>query len=226
MRKVTLGIPVVMLALGLGATHVSAQQPGNGSFQWYVGGQGGVMFFETPSQSSSGIPTVGGHIMIVARRTGLMLSVDEGLGSNELSSYNAGDGSIQTYAFNDIRRYSAMLMAFPLRIPIQPYLGLGVGFMHFVSPTPTSGTGSGEIAGNIGSSGFGSFLGGVQFKLARFMAFGQYQITTSPSLQALQLSNGDILAFGRMLTGPTHTFSAGIRIGLGNARERAQSGGY
>jgi hypothetical protein len=225
MRKVTLGIPVVMLALCLGATHLSAQQPGNGSFQWYIGGQGGVMVFETPNQTSNGIPSVGGHIMIVARRTGLMLSVDEGLGSNELGSYTDANG-VQTYAFNDIRRYSAMLMAFPLQIPIQPYFGLGVGFMHFVSPTPTSGTGSADIAGQLGSSGFGSFLGGVQFKLARFMAFGQYQITTTPSLQMLQTSGGDVLAFGRMLSGPTHTFSAGIRIGLGNARERAQSGGY
>ena len=226
MRKVTLSIPVAMLALCLGATHLSAQQPGNGSFQWYIGGQGGVMFFETANQASSGIPSVGGHILVVARRTGLMLSVDEGLGSNELGSYNDADGTVETYAFNDIRRYSAMLMAFPLQIPIQPYLGLGVGFMHFVSPTPTSGTGSPDIAGQLGSSGFGSFLGGVQFKLARFMAFGQYQITTSPSLQALQVKGGDVVAFGRMLSGPTHTFSAGIRIGLGNAKERAQSGGY
>jgi hypothetical protein len=226
MRKVTLSIPVAMLALCLGATHLSAQQPGNGSFQWYIGGQGGVMFFETPNQTSSGIPTAGGHILVVARRTGLMLSVDEGLGSNELGSYNDADGTVETYAFNDVRRYSAMLMAFPLQIPIQPYLGVGVGFMHFVSPTPTSGTGSPDIAGQLGSSGFGSFLGGVQFKLARFMAFGQYQITTTPSLQAFQVNGGDVVAFGRMLSGPTHTFSAGVRIGLGNAKERAQSGGY
>jgi hypothetical protein len=226
MRKLTLSIPVAVLALCLGGAQLSAQQPGNGSFQWYIGGQGGMMVFETPNQTSNGIPMGGGHLLIVARRTGLMLSVDEGFGSNELASYNDADGSVQTYAFNDIRKYSAMLMAFPLQIPIQPYFGLGVGFMHFVHPTPTSGDGSAEIASHLGSSGFGSLLGGVQFKLARFMAFGQYQITTSPSLHALEVQGGDIIAFGRMLTGPTHTFSAGIRIGLGNAKERAQSGGY
>jgi hypothetical protein len=226
MRKVTLSIPVAVLALCLGAAQLPAQQPGNGNFQWYVGGQGGVMIFETPSQTSNGIPMGGGHLLIIARRTGLMISVDEGLGSQELSSYTDGGGSVQTYAFNDIRRYSAMLMAFPLRIPIQPYLGVGVGLMHFVNPRAISAGGSSDVAQDIGSSGFGSFLGGVQFKLARFMAFGQYQITTSPSLHAVQLQTGEIVGFGRMLTGPTHTFSAGLRIGLGNARERPQAGGY
>ena len=225
MRKVTLSIPVAVLALCIGAAQLPAQQPGNGSFQWYVGGHGGVMLFETESQTSSGVPMAGGHLMIVARRTGLMLSVDEGFGSNELGSYTDING-VQTYAFNDIRKYSATLMAFPLQIPIQPYLGLGVGFMHFVHPRPISGDGEAEIANRLGSSGFGSFLGGVQFKLARFMAFGQYQITTSPALHALRVQGGQVIATGRMVSGPTHTFSAGVRIGLGNARERAQSGGY
>ena len=28
---------------------LAAQAPGNGNFQWYVGGQGGVMIFKTPT---------------------------------------------------------------------------------------------------------------------------------------------------------------------------------
>ena len=46
MRKVTRSIPVV-LALCLGAANLSAQQPGNGTFQWYVGGHGGVINYGT-----------------------------------------------------------------------------------------------------------------------------------------------------------------------------------
>ena len=224
MRKVTLSIPVAALALCLGAAQLPAQQPGNGNFQWYIGGQGGAMLFGTPSQTRNGIPMVGGHLMIVARRTGLMLSVDEGIGSNELSSYTDGNGSVQNVTFNDIRKYSATLMAFPLQIPIQPYLGLGVGIMHVVGPTPVSAGGSSDVALKLGSTGFGSFLGGVQFKVARFMAFGQYQITTSPSAHAI--TDGAGIATGKLLTGPTHTFSAGMRIGLGSSRDRPQSGGY
>jgi hypothetical protein len=33
-------------------------------------------------------------------------------------------------------------------------------------------------------------------------------------------------AFGTLFTGAVHTFSAGLRLGLGNARERATGGGY
>lgn len=224
MRKVTLSIPVVAMALCLGAAQLSAQEPGSGNFQWYVGGHGGVMFFGTPAQDRSGIPMAGGHLLITARRTGLMLSVDEGMGSTEVSSYTNGGGSTQLVTFNDIRRYSATLMAFPLRLSVQPYFGVGVGIMHVVNPFAASEASS-AVATELGSTGFGSFLGGVQFKVARFMGFGQYQITTSPATHATTDVGGGV-AFGKLLTGPTHTFSAGLRIGLGSAKERAQSGGY
>ena len=72
------------------------RQPGNGNFQWYVGGQGGVTFFKTPTQGRAGIPTFGGHTLIVAKRTGLMLSVDEGVGSDETSSPTPTAAACQT----------------------------------------------------------------------------------------------------------------------------------
>ena len=67
MRMLSRSIPVAALALSLGALPVAAQEPGNGNFQWYVGGQGGVMFFDTPTQDRTGIPTFGGQTLIVAR---------------------------------------------------------------------------------------------------------------------------------------------------------------
>ena len=51
-----------------------------------------------------------------------------------------------------------------------------------VNPQTTGGFQS--DADELGSSGFGTFLGGLQFQLGRLMAFGQYQITTSPSARA------------------------------------------
>ena len=114
MRTLIRSIPGAALVLALGSATLAAQAPGNGNFQWYVGGQGGVTFFKTPTQGRSGIPTFGGHTLIVAKRTGLMLSVDEAVGSDETSSYTDA-GGVQTVTFNDIRKYSAMLMAFPIR---------------------------------------------------------------------------------------------------------------
>ena len=224
MRIVNRMFPLAALALCLSTAQLSAQEPGNGNFQWYIGGHGGLLVFRTPSQTQGSIPMAGGHMLIVARRTGLMISVDEGIGSDELSSYTDGNGSVQQVRFNDIRKYSFMLMAFPFRMPIQPYFGVGFGIMHVVHPIGSNEINS-EVAHELGSSGFGSALGGVQLQLARFVAFGQYQITTVPPIDAITDQTGN-LAFGRLLAGPTHTFSVGLRIGLGGARERQASGGY
>jgi opacity protein-like surface antigen len=222
MRKVTLRIPVVALALCLTAARLAAQEPGSGAFQWYVGGQGGVLNFRTSAQDRTTIPTGGGNLLVIARRTGLLLSVEEAFGSDEVGIITDGVGTTHAVFFNNIRKYSAALMAFPVRIPIQPYFGAGVGIMHVVNP---STTGSAQAASELGSTGFGTFIGGVQFRLARFVGFGQYQITTSPSVGESS-GFGAERSSGRVLEGPTHTFTAGLRIGLGNARERAGGGGY
>jgi hypothetical protein len=225
MRMLIRSIPAAALLLGLGTADLAAQQPGNGNFQWYVGGQGGAMFFKTPTQGRSGIPTFGGQALIVARRTGLMLSFEEGVGSNETSAYTDANG-VQSVTFNDIRKYSAMLMAFPIRSAAQPYLGVGYGILHVVNPTPASAGAFQSDAAELGSFGFGSFVGGLQFQVGRFMAFGQYQITTSPSQKTVTSGDGTLLAVGRLLDGPTHTFMGGLRIGLGSAREGVRNGGY
>ena len=219
MRTLIRTIPAVALALTLGTAHLAAQAPGNGNFQWYIGGQGGVTFFKTPNQGRTGIPTFGGHTLIVAKRTGLMLSFDEAAGSNEQTSYTDVSGP-QTVTFNDIRRYSAVLMAFPIRAATQPYLGLGYGIIHVVNPSPASSTALQSDAAELGSSGFMTFVGGVQFQVGRMMAFGQYQITSGAT------QHSTATAFGRLLDGPTHTFTGGLRIGLGSAREDVRAGGY
>lgn len=225
MRTLIRSIPAITLVVGLSAAPLAAQAPGNGNFQWYIGPQGGVTFFKTPTQGRSGIPTFGGHTLIVAKRTGLLLSFDEAIGSDETSSYTDVNG-VQNVSFNDIRKYSAMLMAFPIRAAAQPYLGVGYGILHVVNPAPASASAFQSDAVELGSFGFGSFVGGVQFKVGRFMAFGQYQITTSPSTKTVTASDGTVYAVGRLLDGPTHTFSGGLRLGLGSSRESVRGGGY
>lgn len=232
MRKVTRSIPVV-LALCLGAANLSAQQPGNGTFQWYVGGHGGILNFETSAQGRSTVPLGGAHLLVTARRTGLLLSIEQGFGSNELGVYTVqaidSTGGLVSQngvasTFDYIRKYSAMLMAFPIRGPASPYFGIGVGVIHTGGHTPDDG-----FAKEMGSSGFGSLIGGLNFRVSRFSAFGQYQITTGAGVRRASetFANGaQNVAFGNLLSGPTHTFSAGLRFNLGNARERASGGGY
>jgi len=140
MRKVTLSIPVAVLALCLGAAQLPAQQSGSNKFQWYVGGQGGITSFRSPITGREFLPMGGGHILITARRTGLLLSVDQGFGSTQTTGTffeirdsldNVTSAGQEIWNFKGIRRYSAMLVAYPVRIPnIQPYLGLGVGIAH------------------------------------------------------------------------------------------------
>jgi hypothetical protein len=232
MRMVTLSIPVA-LALCVGAANLSAQEPGNGTFQWYVGGHGGVMNFETPVQGRDNIPLGGAHLLVTARRTGLLLSVEQGFGSNEASGYvfeqfdTAGTLVSQQalgVSFNYLRKYSAMLMAFPIKGPISPFFGIGVGVLHTGGHNPDD-----DAVKELGSSGFGSLIGGLNFKVSRFSAFGQYQITTGPARKGFTQFDEEGNRFrwsGNIFTGATHTLTAGLRFGLGSARERAVGGGY
>jgi hypothetical protein len=222
MRMVTRIFSLAALAIGLGAAQLEAQEPGNGGFQWYIGPLAGLLNFRTSAQDRKTIPSIGGNLLVVARRTGLLLSVEEGLGSDEVSTFTDGLGAVHTATFNDIRKYSATLMAFPLRIPIQPYFGVGIGIMHVVNP---STEGSQQAATELGSTGYGLLLGGVHIKVSRFVGFGQAEITTSPSIQQSSGFGAEV-GTGRLLEGPMYTLSAGLRIGLGNARERAAGGGY
>ncbi len=233
MRVVTLSIPVVALALCLGATQLPAQQPGNSAFQWYVGGQGGVINFQTDFAGRKTQPVGGAHLLVTARRTGLLLSVDQSFGPTVASGYtlqafdtlgNLVSSEAVPIDFKYIRKYSATLVAFPIKGPLTPFFGIGVGIQH------TGGhTGDDNFAREIGSSGFGTLIGGLNFRISRFSAFGQYQITTGPREQfsAFVFNDGSsMVAFGNLFTGHVHTLSAGLRFGLGNARERATSGGY
>lgn len=185
------------------------------SFKWYIGGQAGVTIFETPNQTKGGILTGGGHFLVTARRTGLLLEVQEGFKSDQSSSYfdtGAPNGTVAV-RFSDLRRYSASVLIFPFKTIAQPYVGIGVGLMQTVNEypegpfgTPIDEANAKITADQAGSYTFGMFTGGVQIRLANFAVFGQYQITTAPSV-------------GHLIEGPTHVFSGGLRISLGSAKE-------
>ncbi|MES2124522.1 MAG: hypothetical protein V4503_07505 [Gemmatimonadota bacterium] len=183
------------------------------SYTWKLGLDAGSMIFSTRSQGSTVIPSAGAHVLILARRSGLMFGVDEGFGSDERSQ----GGLI---LFNDIRRYQAVLMAFPFQLALEPYFGIGAGVMQVVGPRvdpvvqdPSDRALLLTTAQDASTSGFVTGLAGIQGRWKRLAVFAQYQIHSSPSDD-------------KLLKGPMHTFHVGLRIGLGSAKEGVRAGGY
>ena len=234
MRMLMRSVPVAALAVCLGAGPLLSQESTHKNFRWYMGGQGGVTFFSTPTQGGSEMPVAGAHMLIVARRTGLMLSYEHGFGSDETSAYgfavDSTDGTLLDagtvdVTFSGLRKASAVLMVFPIKNDyLNPYLGLGVGIMHTTGNTPDAAATSA-----LGTNSFGTLVGGLEFHVSRFTAFGQYQITTKPKFDdvATPLGGGRTLhEFGRLIDDGTHTLTAGLRFDLGGAREDPKTGGY
>jgi hypothetical protein len=245
MRILKQSLIVVGLGSLLAASSLQAQVGGGtGTFKWYVGGHGGITSFRSPITGREFVPAAGGHILVTAKRTGLLLSVDQGFGPTQqaITGYeirdsvdNVIESGVVPYTYQGIRRYSAMLLAYPIRLPnIQPYIGLGVGIAHTTrnSPGPFA---DGNVESALSSSGFLAATGGLEFRVGPFSAFGQYQVTTKMGFQdqtnVLRRSDtGKILLkridFGEWTVGAHHTLSGGLRFSLGNARERASGGGY
>lgn len=194
------------------------------SFKWYIGAQGGVTIFETPNQTRGGILTAGGHFLVTARRTGLLIEVQEGFKKDQVSSFHDAtqpDGN-QAVRFNNLRRYSASILIFPFKTIAQPYVGLGFGLLQTVNEypegnfaTPADRAVVTEIANQMGSHTFGMLTAGIQVRLANFAVFGQYQITSAPGFNF----SADRNFAGHLIEGPTHSLTAGLRVSLGSAKE-------
>ncbi len=215
-RAATLGL----IGLALVTTKVRAQQ--SDSFKWYLGAQAGLLGFETQSQLRGWAPSVGAQLNIVAKRSGLIISVDEAFGSNETTQYTDATTEARTrdVSFDRIRKYSAILTGYPVRGRTQPYFGIGFGLMQVMDPVP-GGIFTSPIQANLArqlasrksTDGFVTLVGGIQFRVSQMVAFGQYQLASSPSA-------------GNLLRGPTHSLVGGLRFSLGAAKEGIHGGGY
>jgi hypothetical protein len=244
MRIVKQSLALAVLGSLLMSAGAAAQQGGTGAFKWYVGGQGGVTSFRTVPDGRDLMPVAGGHLLITARRTGLLLSVDQGFGSDHASQtfYQIVDSTntvtssgTRSWTFSGIRRYSAVLVAYPVRNPnIQPYVGIGGGIMHTTgnSPGPFA---DGSVESELSSSGFGTAIAGLEFRIGPFSAFGQYQVTTKQGFKRLDTvlqsdATGKVLFreidYGEWTQGAFHVLTGGLRFSLGSARDGVRSGGY
>jgi len=204
---------VAIFAAVFAATITSAAQAQrNDSFTWKLGLNAGIMAYQTQSQGTTVVPTGGAHLLIMAHRGGVIFGVDEGIGTNEHAT--------SAVLFNDVRRYQAALMAFPVAGPVEPYFGVGTGILQVVGPRvdplqypdPAQRQSILDDAHDRTTSGFLTFIAGVQGRWNRFTVFGQYQVATAP---------GD----DKLLKGANQTLVGGLRIGLGSAREGVTAGG-
>jgi hypothetical protein len=205
---------VAIAAVALAAViHGTAAAQRNDSYTWKFGVNVGVMAFQTVGQpQTTVVPSAGAHLLIMAHRGGLLFGVDEAVGTNEQATGNV--------LFNDVRRYQAVLMAFPVSGPVEPYFGIGTGILQVVGPRvdhnlitdPSQQATILADARDRSATGFLTFLGGIQGRWKRFTVFAQYEASTSPSDD-------------RLLQGSTQSLLGGIRIGLGTAREGISAGG-
>jgi hypothetical protein len=244
MRIVKQSLALAALASLLVSAGAAAQQGGTGAFRWYVGGHGGVTSFRTIPQGRELMPVAGGHLLVTAKRTGLLLSVDQGFGSDKATQtfYQIVDSNntvissgTRNWTFSGFRRYSAVLVAYPIRNQnIQPFVGIGGGIMHSTgnSPGPFA---DGSVESELSSAGFGTAIAGLEFRVGPFSAFGQYQITTKQGFRHLTTvlqtnSTGKVLFsetdYGEWTQGAFHVLTGGLRFSLGSAREGSHSGGY
>ena len=226
MSMLTRTVSVVTLAALCGSATLSAQVQED-DFQWYIGPQAGYMMFETQLQTLGGIFMVGAHTLIKARRTGLMISLEQGFGSNELSSFedasapavacNGLTPGVRCVRFDRLLRASAVLMAFPFKSHFQPFLGAGFGIQNAHSPRPVVSAAEGltpaqvdnlrDAASSAGSYGFGTLLGGVQVRVGRkLVVYGQGQLISGPGR-------------GKLFTGAGYTLEGGLRWSIGSSKE-------
>jgi hypothetical protein len=217
MRVLTRALATLGLAALAGATALSAQSAGVGAHRFYIGASGGAMSFETETQSRGTIPMFGGNALITASRAALLIGVDIGLGSSEHAQmYDAVDTTFTTtrdVTFDNINRYYFMLMAYPLKSHVQPFVGIGWG-IQTLSNVQVQGTFADNYekelqqrqAEDFGSTAYMQFVAGVEIRVGIANLFGSLSAATAPN--SYDLINHSV-----------YTGQAGLRLSLGKSRD-------
>lgn len=223
MGKLTRSAALLLLAGLFQAAPAAAQ--GTSPFHWYIGGQAGVMNYATATEGRKFRPMFGVHLLVTGKRTGLLLTAEHSFGNERTSQYDifaidsAGGVTSSTVptTFDGVRKYSAVLIAYPIGgIILHPYIGVGVSLVYLQHSNPENSTTS-----QLGSYTVGTLVAGMEFRVSRFSAFGQGQITGKPSIGQVttKFGNTTFIEQGALLRGPTYNLTAGLRIDLGNASE-------
>ncbi len=214
MRVLTRALATLGLAVLAGASSLSAQNAGVGSNRFYIGASAGGMSFATEAQTRGTIPMAGGNALITAKRAALLLGYDLGLGSGETASMvDPVDLSVRDVTFDNINRFYFMLMAYPLKSHIQPFIGIGWGIQTLSSVQVQGTFADAETealnqsqAEDFGSTGFMQATAGIEVRVGVVNLFGSVSASTAANDYDL-------------IQGSVYTGQAGLRISLGKSRD-------
>ncbi|MGH7567923.1 MAG: outer membrane beta-barrel protein [Gemmatimonadales bacterium] len=190
--------------------------------QWYWGGQGGLILYQTNVQGNTFDPIVGGHWLITSKRTALYVAYEQALFLTDAQAVivdpasttsSVGPG-FRDVTFNSLRRIVIGLAALPAQRAVEPIIGGGFALMQVLDPVVdcTSCASNSEVFGaqdlaeDAASKAFFWLKGGLQINYSRRLTlFGHYMVTSA--------------AEGFLLKGNTHTIQGGVRYSLGTAKE-------
>jgi hypothetical protein len=137
--------------------------------------------------------------------------------------------STPTVTYTGVRRYTFAVMLYPVQHSIlQPYLGIGAGLLH---TTGNSGgaPATGQITAKLGTQGFLTAIGGLEFRVAGLSAFGQVQITSAPAIRYITTTFTDKSVEydqGSLFQEPSYSLMAGLRFSMGSARSSGGPASY
>lgn len=212
-----------ILALGVLLASIGAPLEGQDDSwqrQWYWGAQGGLTTY------GSGINafTTGGHWFITGTRSALYLGLDA-----LIFDFGADTGADITIANPDSptgstpvslrrgNRVEFLLYAMPTKNRLQLYAGGGFAINQITDAVPSSTTTLSvaelntalDLIDELDTKVFVVFSGGLQLRLGRLVAYGEYRYLPS---------SRDFL-----LNAPQHSFLGGLRYALTHANEQIET---
>lgn len=211
-RWMTSGLALVALLPAVGAAQSS--RPFQNS--WFWGATAGVMTFSTSAVTNHLAPTFGIDMMITRNKGGLYIAGEQGF-FNTMSAVEGSDGNAYRVAIQDMRRYTAAAMAFPVAWGgLRPYGGIGfsmnliqhIGLVDQPSDPLMTPQVTSEMDNEKDRISFVA-IAGLQAAIKNFSLFGQ--VTYMPSA-------ANFLLNGRA----TYMLQGGIRYNFGTSIDRPE----
>jgi hypothetical protein len=205
---------LILAALSLTATELSAQTRGNFDNSWFWGAKVGVNTFSTNSGGTSHVPTWGLDWLITRKRGGLYVSADESFFGQTVTATDANSPSgTRRIKINDMRRVDFAGVVFPRAFgALRPYAGVGgaIALIGSAVAQPDSLGGAPSQSFNDETDKNSSrasllFMAGVQLQTKRTAFF--IQETVLPS-------GGDFLVRSAL-----SFFEVGVRYNFGSSIE-------
>lgn len=209
----TAGLALVSLLPAVGV----AQDQRPFSDSWFWGAKAGAMTVKTNTDSKAA-PVIGTDWLITRSRTGLYISIEEGIFSNTFGAVaDASLGSgVRPVELRNFRRAAFALLAFPHQWgTAHPYAGVGLSLNLVQRAVPVGNFSSADAQTEVIASiedrrsrTSAVFMGGVQGQFNNLALFAQ--ATAMPTGSRFLISGNENI----------YMLEAGVRFNLGSAIER------